>query len=203
LPGAGGPGNPVDDRDIALGPSLGQCCGGALTLRTRRLSAATLAEWPPPAPRMHLQMHGAGHVGRAVAALLAGIDCVVDWIDEREAEFPPAAGPAHIRRLAVEPVAAEVRMAPAGAFYLVLTHSHDLDLEITEAVLRRGDFGWLGLIGSKTKRERCRHRLEARGVPAAALARLTCPIGLPGLPGKEPEVIAVSVVAQMLLAAAR
>jgi xanthine dehydrogenase accessory factor len=82
----------------------------------------------------------------------------------------------------------------------VLTHRHDLDLAITEAVLRRGDFGFLGLIGSKTKRARFLHRLEARGVAPEALARLSCPIGLPGITGKEPEVIAISVVAQLPLA---
>ena len=92
--------------------------------------------------------------------------------------------------------------APPGAFYLVLTHRHDLDLTLTEAILRRGDFGFLGLIGSTTKRARFLRRLEERCVPAAALARLTCPIGLPGIAGKQPEVIAVAVVAQLLQASA-
>jgi xanthine dehydrogenase accessory factor len=80
----------------------------------------------------------------------------------------------------------------------VLTHSHDLDLRITEAILRRGDFAYCGLIGSKTKRARFVHRFGQRGVPAAAIARLTCPIGVPGIAGKEPEVLAVAVVAQLL-----
>ena len=89
-------------------------------------------------------------------------------------------------------------MAPAGAFYLVLTHSHDLDLAITHAILRRGDFGFLGLIGSKTKRARFEHRLAERGIAPALLERMVCPIGVPGIEGKEPEVIAVAVVAQLL-----
>lgn len=196
---ADGPAGPVD-TPIALGPSLGQCCGGALTLRTQPLGAAALADWPVPPARFHLQLYGAGHVGRAIVALLHDIDCTVDWVDEREAEFPAWSGPPHVRRLAVEPAEAEVRLAPAGALYLVLTHSHDLDLRIAEAVLRRGDFGYLGLIGSHTKRQRFMHRFEARGVPAPALARLTCPIGVPGIAGKEPAVIAVAVVAQLLQA---
>ena len=83
----------------------------------------------------------------------------------------------------------------------MLTHSHDLDLRITEAILRRGDFGYLGLIGSKTKRARFIHRFEQRGIAAEAIARMTCPIGVPGIAGKEPEVIAVAVVAQLLQAA--
>jgi xanthine dehydrogenase accessory factor len=186
------------DAEFALGPSLGQCCGGALTLRTQRLGDAALAAWRDNAPRFFLQLYGAGHVGRAIVTLLAGIDCRVQWIDERDSEFPPRPLPPHIERLCVEPVEAEVAQAPSGAHYLVLTHSHDLDLRITEAILRRGDFAYLGLIGSRTKRARFVHRFEERGVPAEAIGRMTCPIGVPGIAGKEPEVIAVAVVAQLL-----
>ena len=185
-------------QQLALGPTLGQCCGGALTLRYRVLADSAPATWAPAAPRLALQLYGAGHVGRAIVRLLEGIDCRVRWIDERESEFPSAPSPAHIERTCVEPVEAEVASAPVGACYLVLTHSHDLDLRITEAVLRRGDFAYLGLIGSKTKRARFVHRFEQRGIAAAALARLTCPIGVPGITGKEPAVIAVAVVAQLL-----
>lgn len=194
---AAGDTQPRDD-EFALGPSLGQCCGGVLTLRTQRLDAAVLAAWADSAPRFFLQLYGAGHVGRAIVALLAGIDCRVQWIDERDGEFPAQALPPHIERVCVEPVEAEVSQAPPGAHYLVLTHSHDLDLRITEAILRRGDFAYLGLIGSRTKRARFIHRFEARGLPAEAIGRITCPIGVPGIAGKEPEVIAVAVVAQLL-----
>lgn len=186
------------DQAIALGPALGQCCGGALTLRTQPLDAAALAAWPDETPLFTLQLYGAGHVGRAIAALLETLPCRVLWIDEREAEFPAAPSAPNVHRLCVEPVQAEVPHAPPGAFYLVLTHRHDLDLTLTEAILRRGDFGFLGLIGSATKRARFLRRLEDRGVPAAALARLTCPIGLPGIAGKQPELIAVATVAQLL-----
>ena len=186
------------EREIALGPSLGQCCGGVLRLRWQALSSAVLLAWPSPAPRFYLQLYGAGHVGRAIVRLLAGIHCRVWWIDERDSEFPAEASPPHIERLCVEPVEAEVALAPRGACFLVLTHSHELDLRITEAILRRGDFAYLGLIGSATKRSRFVHRFEERGFSADTLARLTCPIGVPGVAGKEPEVIAVAVVAQLL-----
>jgi xanthine dehydrogenase accessory factor len=187
------------DQHFALGPALGQCCGGALTLRITRLHAEHLALWPAPVPRFTLQLYGAGHVGRAIVRLLSGIDCRVQWIDEREEEFPQGdALAAHIERVCVEPVQAEVAIAPPGAFYLVLTHSHDLDLAIAESILRRGDFGFFGLIGSKTKRVRFVRRFEQRGIEPAAIARMTCPIGIAGIVGKEPEVIAVGVVAQLL-----
>jgi len=130
--------------------------------------------------------------------LLAGIACRVQWIDERESEFPADSLPDHIERICVEPVQAEVALAPPGASFLVLTHSHDLDLAITHAILQRGDFGWFGLIGSKTKRARFEHRLRERGFAEPLIERIVCPIGLPGIVGKEPEVIAVAVVAQLL-----
>ncbi len=191
-------------QHMALGPSLGQCCGGALDLRYALLTefdASALTAWAHPQPCFHLQLYGAGHVGRAIVRLLQDLTCTVQWIDEREAEFPPlSAAPtaAHIERLCVEPVQAEVALAPPGAFYLVLTHSHDLDLALTQAILARGDFGFFGLIGSKTKYARFEHRLRERGFDEALIGRITCPIGVPGINGKEPEVIAVAVVAQLL-----
>ena len=187
-----------------LGPALGQCCGGAVTLAYAPLDEHALARWPAEAPRFHLQLYGAGHVGRAIARALAPFNVLVDWIDEREQEFPSeffAHGgplPDHIRQVCVVAVEAEVRCAPPGAFYLVLTHQHELDLRISEAILKRGDFGFFGLIGSKTKRQRFIHRFEQRGIADAAIARMSCPIGVPGVHGKEPEVIAASVVAQLL-----
>jgi xanthine dehydrogenase accessory factor len=191
-----------------LGPALGQCCGGAVTLGFEALTPESLARWPEPAPLFHLQLYGAGHVGRAIATLLATLDARVDWIDEREEEFPSVTvlgtpWPAHVRKTCVDAVEGEVRLAPTGAFYLVLTHNHDLDLRITEAILRRGDFGFLGLIGSKTKRARFVHRFERRGIAAATIARMTCPIGVEGVSGKEPEVLALAAVAQLLQAASR
>jgi xanthine dehydrogenase accessory factor len=190
------------DQHYPLGPALGQCCGGAVTLRLSRLQPSHLADWALPAPRFTLQLYGAGHVGRAIVQLLAGLPCRVQWIDEREEEFPrDVEWPAHIERVCVEPVEAEVAAAPPGAFYLVLTHSHDLDLAISQAILQRGDFGFFGLIGSKTKRARFIRRFEQRGIATDAIARMSCPIGVPGIEGKEPEVIAVAVVAQLLQAA--
>jgi len=174
-----------------------------VTLGFAALDSNALARWPASAPMFHLQLYGAGHVGRAITTLLATLDVVVDWIDEREEEFaslttlgPP--WPPHIRQVCVDAVEGEVRTAPPGAFYLVLTHNHDLDLRITEAVLRRGDFGYLGLIGSKTKRQRFIRRFEHRGIASDAIDRMTCPIGVEGITAKQPEIIAVAVVAQLL-----
>ena len=195
-----------EQQSFALGPSLGQCCGGAVTLAFAPLDGDALARWPMRTPLFHLQLHGAGHVGRAIATLLATLAVDVDWFDERDEEFPDTTTldspwPEHIRRISADTVEREVANAPAEAFYLVLTHEHALDLRITEAILRRGDFAFCGLIGSKTKRASFVRRLAERGVDAAAIARLTCPIGVAGIAGREPEVIAAAVVAQLLVAA--
>jgi xanthine dehydrogenase accessory factor len=199
-------------QTFALGPTLGQCCGGSVDLAFEPLTDATLQAWTLPPPRFHLELHGAGHVGQAIVRLLADIDCTVRWVDERAdtaetcgADAPGlptpqalAALPPHIQFVSTEKAEAEVADAPPGACHLVLTHRHDLDLRIIHAVLQRGDFAFAGLIGSQTKRAKFLHRLQAMGVSDDAIARLTCPIGLPELPGKEPAVIAISVVAQLL-----
>ncbi len=190
-------------QHFPLGPALGQCCGGAVTLGYAGLSQAGLDRWAVGPPLFHLQLYGAGHVGRAIATQLATLDVSVDWIDEREEEFTPATTlgtpwPSHIRQVCCDAVEAEVRCAPPGGFYLVLTHNHDLDLRITEAILRRDDFAYLGLIGSKTKRQRFVHRFEQRGVSPGAIARMTCPIGVEGITAKQPEIIALGVVAQLV-----
>ncbi len=189
------------ELDFPLGPALGQCCGGRVQLRLQPLTPAGLAGWAAPPPRFVLQLHGAGHVGRAVVQLLARLPCQVQWVDEREDGFPlpsPTEAAPHIHCFDTDTAEAEVALAPAGACFLVMTHRHDLDLRITEAILRRGDFRFFGLIGSATKRASFRHRLAERGFSATGLDRITCPIGLPGITGKEPEVIALAVVAQLM-----
>lgn len=201
-----------------LGPTLGQCCGGVVVLRFEPLNTDTLAQWPAPPCRFQLDLHGAGHVGQAVIKLLGDIDCRVRWIDQRldDVDLPPgdraalglptgaerAALPAHIDCLLTEDAATEAAQAPWGRHHLVMTHRHDLDLAIVDALLRREDVrsgqAWVGMIGSRTKRAAFEHRLLARGHDAATLARLQCPIGLPGIQGKEPAIIAIAVIAQLL-----
>lgn len=150
-----------------------------------------------PRPAFRLLLFGAGHVGRAVVQVLAGLPCRIDWIDEREDAFP-AQLPANVRRLAVDAVEAEVDAAPAGAHYLVMTHRHALDQCIAERILRRGDFAWFGLIGSDSKRQAFARRLAARGISPQAIARMRCPIGIAGIRDKHPVAIAIAVAAEIL-----
>jgi xanthine dehydrogenase accessory factor len=110
---------------------------------------------------------------------------------------------ARVRTLALAMPELIVDEAPPGAFWLVVTHSHSLDFDICEAVLRRGDAGYLGLIGSKTKRATMIAHLRRRGLGDEVIGQVTCPIGLAGIPGKDPGAIAASVAADLLLRVGR
>ena len=149
------------------------------------------------APREHLVLFGAGHVGTAIVKALADLPCRITWVDEREDMFPVAV-PAHVTISATDVPEEEVERAPAGASYLVMTHSHALDQRLTEAIMARDGVGWFGLIGSHTKRKQFEHRLRARGVEQARIDAMVCPVGMPGIGSKLPAAIAASVVAQLL-----
>jgi xanthine dehydrogenase accessory factor len=174
-------------RDFALGPELEQCCGGYTTLLFEPVM-------PPP---WHIALFGAGHVGKEVVRLLGGLACRVTWIDSR-AELLAGAHPANLRPLVSERPEDSIAELPEGAHILVMTHSHALDLRIVEQALRCDRFGFLGLIGSETKRARFTSRLAKRGVAAASLTRLTCPIGIAGIGSKDPREIALAITAQLL-----
>lgn len=171
-------------QEFPLGPALGQCCGG---------HASVLFEVVAP-PAWRIAVYGAGHVGRALVALLGALDCRVTWIDARAGAFP-ATLPPNVRAL---PECAPTAL-PAGTFALVLTHDHALDFALVAEALPLATLPFVGLIGSETKRARFVSRLARAGLPAAAIRRLACPIGLPGVGGKAPAEIAVSVAAQLLL----
>jgi xanthine dehydrogenase accessory factor len=141
---------------------------------------------------------GAGHVGKALVPLLAQLPCEIAWIDPRAEEFPGAL-PANVRQIDSSTPEYCVDDALPGSFYIVMTHSHALDQAICERILRRGDFTYCGLIGSRSKRLKFEKRLRARGISAPTLQRLVCPIGVAGIDGKQPAEIAVAVAAQLLI----
>jgi len=190
-------------RRFALGPSLGQCCGGAMQLRFEPVDAASAAMLRQrlATALTPLALFGAGHVGQALAQVLAPLPFAVRWIDSRDGVFPPLPCGAIVTEHS-DPVHAAVDDLAAGSRVLVMSFSHAEDLDIVAACLRRirasDDLPFVGLIGSRTKWATFRHRLQARGFSDAELARITCPIGIAGVPGKEPEVIAVAVAAQLL-----
>jgi xanthine dehydrogenase accessory factor len=229
---------PARRRSVALGPELGQCCGGRVVWRVETFDARDLAELAPlgaaerEGPFVALArlgadgrverrlgdaadngdwretfgeattpvyLFGAGHVGRALALALAPLPFAVRWIDPRPDEFPKLA-PANVTLVAAADPPAELTAAPDGAFVLAITHSHALDLAVVAEALRQDRFAYVGVIGSATKRARFASQLRAAGFAEARVARLVCPIGAPGIAGKEPAVIAVAVAAQLLMA---
>jgi len=149
----------------------------------------------PALPR--LVIFGAGHVGQAVARAFAPLPFQLDWLASREDLRPEASG-TRATILSEDELAEAVEAAPADTLFAIFTHSHDLDYRLTQAVLARGDFRYLGLIGSRTKRRRFEGRLRADGATDAELARITCPIGIADLKSKAPAVIAISLAAELL-----
>jgi xanthine dehydrogenase accessory factor len=236
LPHGGGREARLVER-VALGPSLGQCCGGAVVLWTEvfeavpevvagvvargpgemplavkrvlaaargqgvRPVAALVSGWliePVAEAERQVWVWGAGHVGRALVAVLAPLPGIaVTWVDVGPERFPDAV-PEGVTVVPASDPALVADHAPVGAEHLVLTYSHALDLELCHRLLLRG-FGTCGLIGSATKWGRFRSRLRALGHSGEAVARIRCPIGDPAL-GKHPQAIAVGVVAELLRA---
>ena len=211
-------------RHFPLGPALGQCCGGAvevafmplcegdraelLRLQTteqhggrfvveRALDTGARLVLPLDFEPWSVWVFGAGHVGQAIVQVLATLPCQVQWVDGRDAVFPPCL-PANVRIVETDHPAGKVRAIPAHADVLVLTHSHALDLDICLELIQRGDLAYIGLIGSETKAATFRKRFEQRGYVGADLARISCPIGQRQLRSKHPGVIAVGVASDLI-----
>ena len=194
-------------KRYVLGPSLGQCCGGVMTLNyvfNSKLSnkyEGYSKNIPKNTLLKPVALFGGGHVGKAIVHILATLPLQVNWIDSRDEIFPNDL-PSNVTCEHSAPVQAAVADLPANSRVLIMSFSHAEDLDVVAACLKRqrekGDLPFIGLIGSKTKWATFRHRLEDRGFTEAELAHVTCPIGVPGIKGKEPEVIAVAVAAQLL-----
>lgn len=219
---------------IPLGPNLGQCCGGSVTLLTevfettddipddvyargpnviplavqkalksvRRegfVQPRLIDDWmvePVSPPVRPIWLWGAGHVGRAIAQVIAPLpQFSVMWIDTDADRFPQTLPPQTEQLIAKNP-AELVRHAPKDAEHLVLTYSHALDLELCHQILSR-PFAFAGLIGSETKWTRFQSRLKALGHSAAQIDRICCPIGQTEL-GKHPQAIAIGVTARLI-----
>jgi xanthine dehydrogenase accessory factor len=161
-------------------------------------------EWTEPIGESAraVYLFGAGHVGRALALALAPLPFVVRWIDSRREAFP-ARTPANVALFHAPEPASQLAGAPDGALIVVMTHSHALDLDIVGSALKSERFGYVGLIGSTTKRARFLRQMRDGGLTDAMLARLVCPIGVPGIEGKDPAVIAASTAAQLLMMSER
>ena len=205
-------GKPALEQRYALGPSLGQCCGGVVWLRYQPLPRGDLAALHQLAarsaqrlaPALRVALFGAGHVGHALVRLLSSLPCTLHWVDSRDAVFAPQwlEDGSGVLCEHSAPVEAAVADLAAHSQVLIMSFSHAEDLEVVAACLQRqrarADLDFIGLIGSATKWSVFRRRLAQRGFSEQELDQVTCPIGLAGITGKEPEVIAVAVAAQLL-----
>lgn len=181
------PGDQQHIEQYPLGPKLGQCCGGKVTVLFECFNEAAA----------HIAVFGAGHVGRALVSILAQLPLRVTWLDSRSHEFPEHI-PAGVEQCLTDSPEVELSRFPAGTYYVVMTHLHPLDYAITEAVLKRKDAAYLGIIGSQTKAKRFQMRLKHRGFEAGDISFMHCPVGLNTVPGKHPMEVAVSIAAELI-----
>lgn len=187
---------------VILGRELSQCCGGSVQLRLERFTRADLpflrnVSEVVSQGRPTLWLHGAGHVGQALIRVISDLPFDVTWLDSRP-QLLPVDLPENIHALYVpEPVTC-VAAAPMSACHLVMTHDHALDYALCRAILQRGEFAWLGLIGSNSKGAKFRSRLARDGVAPEMITRLVSPIGIGRIQSKWPAAIAIAVAAQLL-----
>jgi len=173
--------------DYALGASLGQCCGGKVSLMFEVFSQS----------KMPVVVFGAGHVGRALVPLLAQLPVQVTWVDGRYDMLPKdiAVG---VKAVHEEHPQDYVDDCIVGTCYLIMTHHHGLDLALTEAVIKRGDAEYLGVIGSVTKGRKFAQRLAAKEYTPEQIGHLNCPMGKVGIEGKQPMEVAIAIAAQVM-----
>ncbi len=185
-------GEPTIIREsFTLGKDLTQCCGGKVELLFEYI----------PAKDFNVVVFGAGHVGKALVTILSELPCKVKWIDSRDefiqAQKNTALG-SNIELVKMQNPDVDVEECPDNAYFLVMTHSHELDMQLIEAILSRNDARFCGLIGSKSKAAKFRSRLARKQFSKTEIARLTSPIGLKQIGGKRPMEVAVSVAGQLI-----
>ncbi len=175
-------------KEFVLGKDLEQCCGGRVTLLLECF----------PVTGFNVVVLGAGHVGKAIIDILSQLPCRVSWLDSRDDCFSKDL-PGNVVTRQLISAEQSIESCDAHSWYLVMTHSHVLDQQLVEAILTRGDARFCGLVGSESKAVSFRGRLKRKGFSEDELAKLTSPIGLANLRGKQPMEIAVSVTAQMMI----
>ena len=194
--------SPDQIKRFPLAASLGQCCGGwvNLTFNTITPNKQWCEQYQKQQEsltnRFPVLLFGAGHVGAALINVLQNLPFDVTWVDEREDFFPEKVA-SNVRIVCHDDPVSEVLEAPENSRCLIMTHSHVLDFDLITGALAR-DFPYIGLIGSQTKRQTFQKRLAQRGVEESEFNKVICPIGIEGINDKAPELIAVSVAAQLL-----
>ncbi|MEO2039698.1 MAG: xanthine dehydrogenase accessory protein XdhC [Martelella sp.] len=187
--------------DIALGPDIGQCCGGRAELAFQIADAATIATFlarleAETARQPSVFIFGGGHVGSALAAALAPLSFNTAIVETRPDMVEALPDDVDLR---LSPLPeAEVANIPAGGAAVILTHDHALDFLIATEALKRDDLAYCGMIGSKTKRATFLRYAREQGLADTAISRLVMPIGGTTVSDKRPAVIAALVAAELI-----
>ena len=189
--------------ELPLGPALGQCCGGFVKIQLSKfkngknlLLKHDLKEQIIN-QNQNLYIFGAGHVGNSLLSKLDGVGFNIFVIDSRE-NFISKINADYVFPILAKDHTIIIKNTPSKSYYLVLTHSHQLDLSICDSILKKNDFTFIGLIGSKTKKIRFTKRLIEIGHDKNLIDKIECPIGIQSIEGKEPDVIAISIIARLL-----
>jgi len=178
---------------VTLGSDLSQCCGGVVSLNFEF----------HPASNMNVIIYGAGHVGQCLATVLQRLPCHTtvydqrqEWLDKLPSE-DSREGSVIPKRLGDNPFLS-VESCPDNACYFVMTHSHELDFDLVEAIISRGDSRYCGLIASNSKAGKFKSRLRRKGFTDSDLAKLTSPIGASGKTGNIPMQVAIAAASELL-----
>jgi xanthine dehydrogenase accessory factor len=189
--------------ELPLGPALGQCCGGFVKIQLSKFNNGIKLLLKHDLKEQiinqnqNLYIFGAGHVAKALLSKLDGVGFNIFIIDSRE-NFISKINADFVFPILAKDHTIVIKNSPSKSFYLVLTHSHQLDLSICDSLLKKNDFTFIGLIGSKTKKIRFKKKLIEIGHDENSIDKIECPIGIQSIKGKEPDVIAISIIARLL-----
>lgn len=176
----------------SLSASFGQCCGGKITLLFEPLLSQSHDLW----------VFGAGHVGQSIVRMAAEMPINIYWVDSRKEQFFEPL-PENTSTILTDDPALELKAASLNSACVILTHSHQLDFEILKqalemSALSKQNWGYLGVIGSDTKRKSFLHKLKRFEFKKSIIEQLHCPVGTCKVAGKEPSLIALSLLAELL-----
>ncbi len=228
-------------EQFKLGPDLGQCCGGVMTMLFEPVDASSI-DWlreakeqigggyilipssePAALPRvvtgpvpdnlygsvgLHIQaldddrplivLYGGGHVGRAIAAMAAQLPVRLDVVDERLEALTEIPRAGNVKTIHRESPPSHAKTLDNADAVLIMTHNHGLDYRLCQMLLGKPEISYLGLIGSATKAARFRSGLSKEGFKPDVVDHLTCPIGAAGPSGKEPGIIAIAALNEII-----
>ncbi|MBN2403747.1 MAG: XdhC family protein [Spirochaetes bacterium] len=140
---------------------------------------------------------GAGHVGEKLGWILNFVDFPVTILDDRPEYANPQRFPyADVKVVDSFEKPLDMLDIDRYSFIVIVTRGHVHDGTVLACSLKT-DAGYIGMIGSRRKRDGIYQRLLSSGCTADDLKRVYAPIGIP-IGDETPEEIAVSIAAQLI-----